>query len=589
MMTRRRVLFVMLVISTITSLVWLMSSILPTSSMGWLDWAILATFAAVLPWTVIGFWNATIGLLIDLLSRDPLAVVNRAAAQTPADLPISESTALLLCVRNEMPARLVRNLDAMMRRLSQSAYYDKFHVYVLSDTTQEEIARQEELAFGRLANTWEDKIGLTYRRREENTGFKAGNIEDFCDRWGSQHTFALVLDADSLMDASAIEKLVRVMTANPQIGILQGLVVGLPSNSAFTRLFQFGMRLGMRSYTLGSAWWQGDCGPYWGHNAVLRIEPFMTSCRLPVLTDRRGKTSHILSHDQVEAVLMRRAGYEVRVYPIEDQSWEENPPTLVEFLQRDLRWCAGNMQYVHLLSMSGLKFTSRVQLLLAILMFTGAPAWMLLIGLVVWRFGSDPWLVWAIDTSLATGLVFAVMTMMLLPQTASAISVMLRARARRSFGGAIRFATGFVLQTVFSLMITPILWVSQTVFLFGLLFGKRITWAAQNREEHSLSWADASRAFGMHTLVGVALAWPLFSFGADGLLLASLFIGGLWLAIPLAVVTSLPSVGLWMQRWHLLCLPEEFAPPQFLQEISAAASFSDFLSVTGSPTLESGR
>ena len=588
MMTRRRVLFVMLVIGTIAGLVWLMSGVLPMSSMTWADWAILATFTTVLPWTVIGFWNATIGLLIDLFSRDPLSVVNRAAAQTPVDLPITESTALLLCVRNEMPARLVRNLDAMMRRLSQSAYYDKFHVYVLSDTTQADIARQEELAFGRLASAWKDKIGLTYRRREENKGFKAGNIEDFCDRWGSQHTFALVLDADSLMDASAIERLIRVMTANPQIGILQGLVVGLPSNSAFTRLFQFGMRLGMRSYTLGSAWWQGDCGPYWGHNAVLRIEPFMASCRLPVLTDRRGKTSHILSHDQVEAVLMRRAGYEVRVYPIEDQSWEENPPTLVEFLQRDLRWCAGNMQYVHLLSMPGLKFTSRVQLLLAILMFTGAPAWMLLIGLVVWRFGSDPWLIWTIDTSLASGLLFAVMTMMLLPQAASAISVLLRARARRSFGGAIRFVIGFVLQTLFSLMITPILWLSQTVFLLGLLFGKRITWAAQNREEHSLSWIDAIKAFGLHTVIGVALALPLLNYGVEGLLLSGLFIAGLWFAIPLAVITSLPSVGVWMQRWHLLCLPEEFAPPQFLQEISIAASLPDFLSAPSNPTLEGG-
>ena len=135
------------------------------------------------------------------------------------------------------------------------------------------------------------------------------------------------------------------MQADPRLGILQGLVVGLPSTSAFARIFQFGMRLGMRSYTIGSAWWQGDCGPYWGHNAVLRLEPFIAHCALPVLSRDGTEDRHILSHDQIEAVLMRAAGYDVRVLPQEDLGWEENPPTLIEFIRRDLRWCQGNMQY----------------------------------------------------------------------------------------------------------------------------------------------------------------------------------------------------------------------------------------------------
>src|SRR6185503_12995327 len=178
---------------------------------------------------------------------------------------------------------------------------------------------------------WRGRISLTYRRREANTGFKAGNIRDFCDRWGDQHDHALVLDADSLMTAEAVLRLVRIMQANPQLGILQSLVIGMPSTSAFARIFQFGMRLGMRSYTIGSAWWQGDCGPYWGHNAVIRLKPFIAHCHIPARPDG----THILSHDQIEAVLMRRAGYEVRVLPEEGASWEENPPTLLEFIRRD--------------------------------------------------------------------------------------------------------------------------------------------------------------------------------------------------------------------------------------------------------------
>ncbi len=83
------------------------------------------------------------------------------------------------------------------------------------------------------------------------------------------------------MAPSDILRLVRIMQANPCLGILQSLVVGLPTASPFARAFQFGMRLGMRSYTLGSAWWQGECGPYWGHNALLRVAPFREHCVLP--------------------------------------------------------------------------------------------------------------------------------------------------------------------------------------------------------------------------------------------------------------------------------------------------------------------
>ena len=193
--------------------------------------------------------------------------------------------------------------------------------------------------------------------------------DSFCDRWGNNHEFAITLDADSFMPADAVLRLLRIAQANPTLGILQTLIVGMPSVSVFARVFQFGMRLGMRSYTLGATWWQGDCGPYWGHNAVIRLAPFIAHCRMPVLPGNGPLSGHLLSHDQVEAVLMRRAGYEVRVLPIEGLSWEENPPTLMEFSRRDLRWCQGNMQYWQLLRMPGLKPISRFQLLFAIWMY----------------------------------------------------------------------------------------------------------------------------------------------------------------------------------------------------------------------------
>jgi hypothetical protein len=226
------------------------------------------------------------------------------------------------------------------------------------------------------------------RRRSDGVGYKAGNIRDFLDRWGDDYDLMLGLDADSFLGASSILHMVRIVQANPMLGILQSLVVGMPSRSAFARIFQFGMRHGMRSYTMGAAWWAGDCGPYWGHNAVIRVAPFRAHCRLPVLSGNGPLSGHILSHDQIEAVLMRRAGYEVRVLPEEMESFEENPPHLTEFTRRDLRWCQGNMQYWRLLAMPGLKPMSRFQIAWAILMYLSAFAWvafMLLAALKVFE------------------------------------------------------------------------------------------------------------------------------------------------------------------------------------------------------------
>ena len=411
----------------------------------------------------------------------------------------------------------------------------QFHLYVLSDTSDLAHAAIESRLFSELANAWHGRIALTYRRRDLNTGFKAGNIRDFCERWGEQHDFALTLDADSLMTADAVLRLVRIMQANPQLGILQSLVVGMPSTSAFARIFQFGMRLGMRSYTIGSAWWQGDCGPYWGHNAILRIAPFTMHCHLPILPKSALIDGHILSHDQVEAVLMRRAGYEVRVLPEEGESFEQNPPTLIEFIRRDLRWCQGNMQYWHFLVMPGLKWVSRYQLAFALLMFLGSPGW---IGLLV--FGS---LAAAFAGPGETFihpvpglLVFAlVLVMWFAPKIATVIDVLTRAELRRSFGGGLRFVAGVITETIFFVLLAPIMWFAHTIFLARLLAGRSVGWGPQARDDHQVPWSLAARQLWPHTLLGVA-SLGLLALTVPAAIPYALFVaGGPALSIPLAV------------------------------------------------------
>src|SRR5262244_2443024 len=277
-LTLRRALFFALVGTTIAALIGLLVVALSPGGFDAVDLVLVVLFAVTLPWYVIG-------LCIMRFARDPVATVMPTAARITGHEPIVASTAILVCIRNEPVERTASFLAPLLRGLAAHQSAARFHVYILSDTDNPLIAAAEDTQFAAVAQTLQGRLAITYRRRTTNAAFKAGNIRDFCERWGKDHDFAVVLDADSVMTAEAVLRLVRIMQSEPRLGILQSLVTGLPSTSAFARIFQLGMRLGMRSYTIGSAWWQGDCGPYWGHNAILRLAPFTAHCHLPTLPE----------------------------------------------------------------------------------------------------------------------------------------------------------------------------------------------------------------------------------------------------------------------------------------------------------------
>jgi membrane glycosyltransferase len=583
--TARRAIVAALNAATMAALLWLAAVALSPGGYGFLDCVLIGLFAVTLPWTVVGFWNAVIGLVIMRVARDPVALVFPTAARVTGHEAIVASTAILVCIRNEMPDRVLRNLEPMLRGLVEAGVAERFHVYLLSDTSEPAIAAAEEKGFGALAHTWQRRIGLTYRRRVRNAGFKAGNIRDFCERWGSRHDFAVTLDADSFMTTRGILQLVRIMQTDPRLGILQSLVIGMPSTSGFARIFQFGMRLGMRSYTLGSAWWQGDCGPYWGHNAILRLAPFRAHCRLPVLPAQNVLGGHVLSHDQIEAVLMRRAGYQVRVLPDETLGWEENPPTLIEFIRRDLRWCQGNMQYWRFLFLSGLKPVSRFQLAIALLMFLGSPAWILLLVLgsaAVARSG-DPTAVLRVDFGWM--LLLSLLAMWFAPKIATAIDVLARPELRRAFGGAARFTAGLLIETGFFLLLSPILWFCHTLFLTGLLLGRATGWTGQTRDDHSVPVRVALRNLWPATATGLGTLGLLAATVPAAVPYACLIAAGLALAIPFAVLTASPAFGRALVRLKLVRLPEEIDPPSALRALALPALDPAHLAARPGPSL----
>jgi membrane glycosyltransferase len=510
---------------------------------------LLACFAATAPWTAICAANGLIGFAILMCARDPVRAAFPIARAASGPLP---PTAVALTIRDENLLAVLPPLRRLLDGLDRAGHSHRFALFVLSDTADPAAAVAEQDAVRGLSAMDPDPARIRYRRRSENDGFKAGNIMEFLDNHAEGFELMLTLDADSVMSAAAVLRLVRAMRAEPRLGIVQHLTVGLPATAAFPRLFQFGMRAGMRVWATGQAWWQGDEGPYWGHNAVVRIAPFRAHCRLDPLPDGRA----ILSHDQVEAARMRAAGWGVRVLPDEDGSREANPPTLPEFLRRERRWLAGNMQYFYLLAADGLRPMGRWQLVQAILLFAGAPFYVLLLATSAWLAATD---VPGFPSGPVLTAMLAWFGALHAPKLLGYAEVLLSRGRRAPYGGAARVLAGAGAEIAFTLLLDPVTTVGKTLAMARLAVGKTVAWPAQNRADRRVSWREATRLLWPHTLIGV-LAFAGFAHaGWAAVLWAIPLAGGLLVAVPLCVLTAEPRVGAWMRRRRLAAIPEERA------------------------------
>jgi membrane glycosyltransferase len=562
---RRRFTFGLLVLGTIVVTVLWLAAILAADGFSLIDTLLVVAFLLNAPWIVVGFWNAAIGFAVLHFSRDPLASVLPLAGRARDDDPIIDRSAVFMTLRNEDPARAFARLRVIKQSIDATGYGAQFDYFVLSDSSRAKTIAAEEKAIAAWRKQAKNPEQLFYRHRKDNTGFKAGNVRDFCERWGKNYAFMIPLDADSLITGAMVLRLVRIMQANARLGILQSLVVGMPSKNFFARVFQFGMRHSMRSYTAGSSWWHADCGPFWGHNAIVRIKPFTEHCRLPDLPGKPPFGGQILSHDQVEAALMRRAGYEVRVLPEEGGSYEENPPALPEFLVRDVRWCQGNLQYLKLLDLPGLFPTSWTQLVLAIQMFIGWGGLVLFVVLAalaaaLWTPGVE----FPKGSALALYLVWLVMFFM--PKLSGVLDAALRSPSR--YGGLGNLIAGAGVETLFIFLLVPVEWFTHAMSMGALVLGRSITWDAPNREGYRVTWQAASEHLWPHTLFGAALILFLAATTPGAIVWFLPFTAGLVLSIPFAVLTASPELGQFAVRHRLCAIPEEI---ELLPEIEALA------------------
>ena len=549
-----RPIFFAILLTSSAGLIWLMLQVLAPGGWRIPEILILLAFLGIVPWLGVCLANAIPGFLQLILAQNPPRAVLPITGEIESG-EITLTTAIAITIRNEDMALVLPPQRALLAALDQEAAGHRFTLWLLSDTQDPTAAAAEQTAIAAFRADDPHPERIHYRRRPENTGFKAGNVMDFLDHHAHGIDLVLMLDADSAMTAPAVLRLVRIMQADPTMGIVQHLTVGKPAASAFPRLFQFGMRAGMRVWATGQAVWQGDEGPYWGHNAILRAHAFRTHCKLEPLPDG----SPILSHDQVEAARIRAAGWRVCVWAGEDGSQEANPPALPEFLHRDSRWLAGNLQYRHLLFLPGLRPMGRWQLIQAIMMFLGAPLYVaiLLLAALLAATGSAPETPRPALAALALAWTLALYS----PKLLGYLEILLSPARSARYGGRPRFALGAILEFTFMLLMDAIAQLHKTLAIARLALGRKPSWLPQNRTDRGVSWTEATRMFWPHTITGLAVFAAFAQAGPPAILWAIPFAAGLPLAIPFCVLTANPGFSAWLRHHQIAAIPEELNPP----------------------------
>ncbi|HJR70085.1 MAG TPA: glucans biosynthesis glucosyltransferase MdoH, partial [Gammaproteobacteria bacterium] len=345
-----------------------MVAIVSVGDVSVLQWAIVALFAVTFAWIALTAAAAVAGVFFGGVRR-----------RAKGDGPVEQRTALVMPIYNENPAGTFAALDAMATALIERDAAAGFEIFVLSDTNEPDIYVKETAAYHVLREKLGDHMRLWYRRRADNVGRKAGNLHEFVTRWGGRYDFMIVLDADSILAPDTLVTLVAEMAADPNLGLLQTVPQLVGGRTLFARLQQFAGRIYGPVIARGIASWQGDDGNYWGHNAIIRVHAFAAAAGLPSLPGKKPFGGLILSHDFVEAALLRRAGWAVRMLPTLGGSWEDSPPSLLDSAARDRRWAQGNIQHLAVISSQGFTWSNRAHLGLGVMSYLASPLWFALI------------------------------------------------------------------------------------------------------------------------------------------------------------------------------------------------------------------
>ncbi|WP_426956928.1 glucans biosynthesis glucosyltransferase MdoH [Muricoccus radiodurans] len=544
-----------------------------------LEAAVLALFVPLFAWIALSFSSALCGFG-SLVARGGWGLGIDAGAPLPE---LRSRTALLMPVYNEDPTRVMAALEATHAALRTAGAADRFDLFILSDTTDPDAWVREEAAYLALRARAGEGARIFYRRRRHNTDRKAGNIADWVTRHGGAYPHFLILDADSVMAAETLIRLAAAMERHPGVGLIQTLPVIVNGHSLFARMQQFAGRVYGPMIAHGIAFWHGAEGNYWGHNAIIRTAAFAESAGLPHLGGPKPFGGHIMSHDFIEAALMRRRGWAIHFVPALRGSYEESPPSLTDLSVRDRRWCQGNLQHMAVLSARGLHPISRSHLLVGIGSYVTAPMWLgfLVLGLLLALqarfvrpvyFPEGPALFphWPSVDPVRSMWVFAgTMALLLLPKLLAWAALMLNGPDRRGCGGALRSFVSVILESVLAGLLAPVAMLTQSTDVLSILRGRDSGWQPQARDDGTLPLRRLLRLYGRHTAFG--LVFGIGAFLVSPYLAAWMLpvVIGLALAVPLAALTARRDLGIALRRLGLLLIPEERDAPEILRQAAA--------------------
>jgi membrane glycosyltransferase len=502
------------------------------------------------------------------------------------------STAIIFPVYNENVTRAYAGLRATYESLKRTGELEHFDFFIISDSTDSDKWVEEERRWYDLIHELGALGKIYYRRRLNNEGRKSGNVRDFLNAWGRRYRYFIVCDADSVMRGETLVDLVKLMEVHPTVGLIQTVPALVNGESLFGRMQQFANRLYASVFISGLNYWTVDIGNYWGHNAIIRTEPFMQFCDLPRLPGQRPLGGQILSHDFVEAALLVRENWEAWfAYDLEG-SYEEAPQGMIENAQRDRRWCQGNLQHGLVLFAKGLRGTSRLHLLLGIFGYLAGPLWLAFLIMFNWIRAyhkytglSDLPLVREhfihLSGRVHALLIFIIcMVVIMLPKLLALIDLARNPERRRSFGGLERATVGVIGETIFSTLHAPLQMLWHTRFVFTNLMGIGVGWSPQKRQADGTAWWYAVQRHWGHTLIG--LTWGIFMWWLEPELFwwFTPVLAGMVLSIPLSVFTSRRHLGARARAMGLFLTPEEIAPPPELVSLRAQMKIYE---LTGDP------
>jgi len=538
-------------------------------------WAVATALSTLLfAWVGVGFVTALMGAWV-LWRGDPQGLHLR---EPNAPIDRQARTALIMPICNEDIATVFGGLRATCESLASTGALGLFDIFVLSDTSDQALVAAEKQAWARLSASLGDlpvREGgrIFYRQRRRRTRRKAGNVADFCRRWGAQYRYMIVLDADSTMRGDTLVKLVRLMEQEPHAGIIQTLPQSSGHSTLHARAQQFGSRVTGRLFAAGMAYWQLGDSHYWGHNAILRVAPFMRHCALAPLPGRGGLAGDILSHDFVEAALMGRAGWDVWLVPELQGSWEQNPPHLLDELQRDRRWCQGNLQNARLIAEPGWRPAHRAMFATGAMAYLTGPLWLAFVvaGLASGG-GGISLALWALT-----------LLLLLLPRVLGVLGVLQRGE-QGQYGGVARLVWGAVTELMLSALQAPLRMVAHSSFVIGALTGLRLDWKSPARADAAVGWHAAFARVGALCLAALgglgALLLALRGRAAatpQALLQLLPLLLPLGLAAPFAVATGHPRLGAWFDRLGLFWMADERRLPRPLAQAAARRAWLDLI------------